>query len=199
MPKIQSIVYRLRRRPAPRAAVAAYLSLRWGCRVSPLAQIDFPDGLRIGRGTWIGECHIVAQGRGISIGRNCEIHRGVILDAQSGEISLGDNTGIGPYTVVYGYGGVRIGEYCAIAGQSMIVASNHRFERRDTPIRKQGLEGLGIEIGRDVWLGANCVVLDGAVIGAGCVFAAGAVVRGAFDAYSVAAGVPARTLRKRPE
>ena len=52
-------------------------------------------------------------------------------------------------------------------------------------------------IGNDVHLGANVVVLKGVHIGDGCVVAAGAVVTRALPPYSVAAGLPARVLRRR--
>jgi acetyltransferase-like isoleucine patch superfamily enzyme len=192
-----ALAFRFRRTPAPRALVAAYLSARWRCRVSSRAKILFPQNCRFGRGTWIGECTIIASGRGVNLGPGCDIHDGSILDTQSGEISLGERSGIGPYTVVYGLGGVNIGAHCAIAGHSMIVASSHRFDRSDVPIREQGLTGAGIRIADNVWIGANCVVLDGATIAEGCVVAASSLVRGALPPYTTVAGTPARVVRER--
>lgn len=52
-------------------------------------------------------------------------------------------------------------------------------------------------IGNDVHLGANVVVLKGVRIGDGCVVAAGAVVTKDLPPYSIAAGLPARVLRRR--
>lgn len=52
-------------------------------------------------------------------------------------------------------------------------------------------------IGNDVHLGANVVVLKGVHVGDGCVVAAGAVVTRDLPPFSVAAGLPARVLRRR--
>lgn len=52
-------------------------------------------------------------------------------------------------------------------------------------------------IGNDVHLGANVVVLKGVHVGDGCVVAAGAVVTQDLPPYSIAAGLPARVLRRR--
>ena len=42
----------------------------------------------------------------------------------------------------------------------------------------------------DVWIGANCVLLDGAVLRRGCVVAAGSLVRSELPAYSICRGIP---------
>ncbi|NLF24066.1 MAG: acyltransferase [Deltaproteobacteria bacterium] len=56
--------------------------------------------------------------------------------------------------------------------------------------------GDEILIGDDVWLGANCIILKGARIGAGSVVAAGAVVlRGEYPPGSLLAGNPAKIIR----
>ncbi len=54
-----------------------------------------------------------------------------------------------------------------------------------------------IEIGNDVWLGANVVVADGINIGNGAIVAAGAVVVKDVPPYAIVGGVPARIIRYR--
>ena len=49
----------------------------------------------------------------------------------------------------------------------------------------------------DVWVGANCVLLDGAVLRKGCVVGAGSIVRGELQAYTVYAGQPLRVVGER--
>jgi acetyltransferase-like isoleucine patch superfamily enzyme len=64
-------------------------------------------------------------------------------------------------------------------------------------IRDAADELLPTTIGRDVWIGANAVILGGVIIGDGAVVAAGAVVNRDVDSGTVVAGVPARKIRKR--
>ena len=52
-----------------------------------------------------------------------------------------------------------------------------------------------IHIGRDVWIGANAVILPGITIGDGAVIAAGAVVTKDVPENTVAGGVPARVIK----
>jgi chloramphenicol O-acetyltransferase type B len=52
-------------------------------------------------------------------------------------------------------------------------------------------------IGNDVWIGANVIVLDGINIGNGAIVAAGSVVIRDVPAYSIVAGVPAKVKRYR--
>lgn len=69
--------------------------------------------------------------------------------------------------------------------------NNHPFE--DSPLRNN----KPVEIGNDVWIGANVVILPGVKIGDGAVLAAGAVITKDVEPYAIVGGVPARLIRKR--
>jgi len=193
----QRLKTRFQLTPAPGFIVALYLSLRWRCRVSPGAVIRFPFRLTIGRGSRIHRCSLVASGRGIHVGESVRIYDGCNLNALDGEISIKDHSTFGPYMTIYGLGSVSIGSYVAIASYSTVVASNHNFSDRDIYISLQGATGKGISIEDDVWVGANCVILDGVTVGKGSVIAAGSVVTKKVPDYSVVAVVPARLIKKR--
>ena len=68
------------------------------------------------------------------------------------------------------------------------------------PALRNGIQGpeLGkaIEIGEDCWLGGNVIVLPGVKIGKGAMIGAGSVVTRDVEAFCVAAGNPARVLRR---
>ena len=49
----------------------------------------------------------------------------------------------------------------------------------------------------DVWVGANCVILDGAILRKGCVVGAGSLVRGELEAYSINVGNPLAVIGYR--
>src|SRR5258708_21158054 len=106
---------RFRLTPAPGFLVAAYLCLRWQCRVGLSARIRFPFSLSIGKGSKIGRCTIIASGKGVTIGEGVELCEGAILNALDGEISIGNNSTVVPYTVIYGEGTVSIGSYVAVS------------------------------------------------------------------------------------
>ncbi|MEO0809342.1 MAG: acyltransferase [Pseudomonadota bacterium] len=137
------------------------------------------------------------DGGSIKIGRNCRIHRGVIIDTHGGDVIIADNVSLNPYTVIYANGGVTIGSDCRIAAHSVIIASNHGFEDRDVAIHKQPMTAEGIVLEEDVWFGTAVRVVDGCHIGKGSVIGAGAVVTGNTDPYGIYVGVPARKIRER--
>jgi len=119
----------------------------------------------------------------------------------SGAVEIGADCAVNSGTVMYTGNGIRIGDAVLIAANCTLAPTNHEFGDRATRIRDQGFQPSrgGIVIGDDVWLGANTVVLDGAVIGQGCVIAAGSVVRGELEPYSIYAGAPAKRVGARGE
>jgi phosphonate metabolism protein (transferase hexapeptide repeat family) len=59
--------------------------------------------------------------------------------------------------------------------------------------------GHRVHIGHDVWIGHGAIVLAGRSVGTGAVVAAGAIVTKDVPTYSIVAGNPARTIRRRFE
>jgi len=99
--------------------------------------------------------------------------------------------------VLYGHGGLEIGNNCLIAAHVVFVPENHRFDQSDLLIREQGVIQKGICIEDDVWVATRVVVLDGVTIGRGAVIGAGSVVTKDIPAYAVAYGTPARVVGQR--
>lgn len=154
-------------------------------------------GCRVGRGA-IAELGFVNGHRGrVTLGPRCELCRGAILRAWGGSITLGTNVFVGEYTVIYGHGGVTIGDDTLIAMHCRIVSSNHTVPGREELIRNHPDVLRPTAIGTDVWLGAGVTVLGGVTIGDGCVVAAGSVVTKDLPPYAVAMGCPAKVVRFR--
>lgn len=114
----------------------------------------------------------------------------------SGDVVIGEWCVINSGCVLYTGNGITIGNQVAIAANCTFAPVNHEYRDRNRPIREQGFlpSKGGIIIEDDVWIGANCVLLDGCVLRRGCVIGAGAVVRGEIEAYSVNAGQPMRVV-----
>jgi acetyltransferase-like isoleucine patch superfamily enzyme len=133
----------------------------------------------------------------ISIGIQSSVRSYAALYTYGAEIAIGDRCTINPFTIIYGHGGVVIGNDVHIATHSVIVSADHAFEDLDEPISAQGETRRGVRIEDDVWIGAGARVLDGVNIGRGAVIAAGAVVTKTVAPLSVVGGVPARILKMR--
>ena len=54
-----------------------------------------------------------------------------------------------------------------------------------------------IEIGNDVWIGKDCVIMSGIKIGSGAVIGVRSIVTKDVEPYTIVAGSPAKPIRKR--
>ena len=148
-----------------------------------------------------GKCAFTARLRfkrgWIEIGRRATIHAGAIIDAQGGSIKIGDHFSLNPYSILYGSGGIRIGNFVRIAAHATIVSFEHNYRDPEVPITWQGTTQKEVVVEDDVWIGAGAKVLAGAYISRGCVIAANAVVKGRTEPFGIYAGVPARRVASR--
>lgn len=133
----------------------------------------------------------IIAGKHCQIGDYCQFHAG------GGVIRLGREVSLGPFCLVYGHGNVTIGDQTRMGPMTIIVSSDHVFEDPDVPIMLQGIERKEVIIGDDVWIGAGARILGGVRIGDHAVIGAGAVVTKHVFQRTIVAGVPAREIGKR--
>lgn len=91
---------------------------------------------------------------------------------------------------------ITIGDACNIANNVVIVDHDHRLGKVGV---ENGLESTPVHIGRNVWIGANAVILRGVSIGDGAIIAAGAVVNHDIPAHEIWGGIPAKKIRNLSE
>lgn len=122
---------------------------------------------------WIEQPFMCDYGYNIEIGENFySNHNLIILDGN--KVKFGDNVFIAPNCSFY------------TAGHPLDVKS-----------RNEGLEyAKSIEIGNNVWIGGNVVVLPGVKIGDNTVIGAGSVVTKDIPSNCVAVGNPCRVIKK---
>lgn len=133
----------------------------------------------------------------IELGDRVFTRNGVILDAQTGTIKVGDDVSINDYSILLGHGGIVIGNNVRIAAQVVIASFEHSYENPDVPIRLQSIRKDGVFIGDDVWIGAGAKVLAGSHIARGCVIGANSVVKGSTVPFGIYVGAPARLVKTR--
>jgi len=114
-------------------------------------------------------------------------------------IYLGANSHINQYCCVWASENSKIilGDNLLMGPGCKMFSSNHSFRNTHATINVQPLVEKDIVIGNDVWLGANTVILAGTRIGDGTVVAAGSVVTRDLSSNVLAAGVPAKPIKRR--
>lgn len=117
----------------------------------------------------------------------------------SGDVIIGAHVVINSCCVLYTGNGIHIGDHVLVAGNCTFAPTNHEYRDATRLIRQQGFlpSKGGILVEEDVWIGANCVLLDGAILRRGCVVGAGSIVRGELQAYGVYAGRPIQQVGQR--
>jgi acetyltransferase-like isoleucine patch superfamily enzyme len=137
------------------------------------------------------------EGR-LEVGAGTLFEPGVWITAPgAARVRIGEGTFLNKGVMVAAQELVEIGSHCMLANGCFVSDANHRFDDPDLPVTWQGFISKGpTRIGDSCWLGANVVVGSGVSIGERCVIGANSVVTGDIDAFSVAAGAPARVLRR---
>lgn len=129
--------------------------------------------------------------------------------------SMLNQTELGKFTYVAGakIGRAHIGAFCSIGPNVTIGGlgrhpvhwlSTHpaffstRMQAGLTFVQADKFEELKwVEVGSDVWIGANAIILDGVRIGHGAIVAAGAVVTNDVPPYAIVGGVSAKLIKYR--
>ncbi len=107
-------------------------------------------------------------------------------------IKVGKNVFINACCKFQDQGGIEIGNGVLI-GHNVTLATLNHDERPDY---RQNIYPKPIKIGNNVWIGSNATILQGVTIGDGAIIGANAVVTRDVPENTVAAGVPAKIIRK---
>jgi acetyltransferase-like isoleucine patch superfamily enzyme len=113
-----------------------------------------------------------------------------------GEVAVGEQTWIGPHTVLDGSGGLRIGSFCSISAGVQIYT--HDTVAWAVSGGRAQAEREAVEIGDRCYIGAHTVIAKGVRIGDRSVIGACSFVNADIPAGSIAFGVPCR-VRGRTE
>lgn len=172
--------------------------------VHPTSVVKCVSKIHTGKNFSVGKnCYIDALsqdgficGDNVSVGYSTHIELTGSLRYLGKGIRIGNNVGLGTHGHFgSGMGFLDIGDDTIFGNYVSIHPENHNFSDVNIPIRLQGVNGLGVKIGKNCWIGAKVTILDGTILGNNCIVAAGAVVRGQFPNNCIIGGVPAKIIK----
>ena len=113
-----------------------------------------------------------------------------------GVLRIGDDTSIGQNFIVSCAGSMVIGSHVLISSNVHIGDAIHGYEDPELPVIAQPMSRGYVIVADGAFIGVNAVILPNVRIGRHAVVGAGAVVTQDVPDYCVAAGNPARIIRR---
>lgn len=153
----------------------------------------------IGRRARVNKLRYLNMGNNCRLGNDCRIS---FFDTFFGEryspsLEFGDNVYIGDHITVLCADRIVIEDNVLMASHITITSENHGINpEAEACYAKQPLITKEVHIGAGVWIGEKAIILPGVDIGEKAIIAAGAVVTKSVPAFSIAAGNPARVIKK---
>ena len=108
-----------------------------------------------------------------------------------GDVKVGKNTWIGPFTILDGTGGLEIGDYCSLSSGVQIYS--HDSVNWALSGGKEKKDLAPVQIGNRCYIGPNVVISKGVMIGDGCLIGANSFVNKDIPSGMKAWGTPAKT------
>lgn len=109
-----------------------------------------------------------------------------------GNVKVGENTWIGPFTILDGSGGLEIGSNCSISAGVQIYSHDSIKWAISGGIAPYSYEK--VEIGNNCYIGPNTIISKGVTIGEKTIVGANSFVNKSFPPNSKIAGNPAKMI-----
>lgn len=108
----------------------------------------------------------------------------VTIAVRNGNLEIGANVFFNKGCSVTCHESIKIGDNC-LFGQNVLIFDHDHIYGQGKTVNLEGFKKSPVEIGSNVWVGANTIILRGSKIGDNCVIAAGTIVRGSIPPESV--------------
>jgi acetyltransferase-like isoleucine patch superfamily enzyme len=163
-----------------------------------------PDNVALGERTWLYSSFAFSHygcrsTEGVRVGNDAGLYPGTFFElGPDAEVIVGDYCSL-VGAIMATNGRLTIGDYTFIAHE-VIIADNHWALPADVTVRSDQLaispvKRNNIEIGCNVWIGAQAIIIGNVRIGDGAIIGAGTLVTRDVPAYTLCAGNPMRVVR----
>jgi acetyltransferase-like isoleucine patch superfamily enzyme len=125
----------------------------------------------------------------LGFGRGATIYDSSIV---LGNVDVGEDTWVGPFTILDGSGGLKIGHHCSISAGAQIYT--HSTVMRALTAGAAATARAAVTIGDCTYVGPNAIVTAGVTVGSQCVVGANSLVNRDVPPLSVVYGNPARVV-----
>lgn len=125
----------------------------------------------------------------IGFGKGSSIYDSALV---FGNVKVGENTWIGPFTILDGSGGLIIGSNCSISAGVQIYT--HDSVQWAVSGGQHGYEYAQTIIEDNCYIGPNTIIAKGVIIGAGSIIGANSYVDKSWPCKSKIAGNPAKSI-----
>ena len=112
----------------------------------------------------------------VTIGKGLSIRKNVSINANGGVIAIGKGAFINSNSSINSRKKVSIGDFFLCGENVHIYDHNHGYRRINEPKANQDFKCAPVNIGNNVWLGSNVIVLAGVTIGNNCVIGANCLI-----------------------
>lgn len=164
-----------------------------------------PNNVTLGERSWLYSSFAFSHygcrsAGGVRVGSDTGVYHGTFFDlGYDAEVIVGNYCSL-VGAIVATNGRITIGDYTFIAHE-VVIADTHWASPADehghsAPLAASSATKSNIEIGRNVWIGAQANIIGNVRIGDGAIIGAGTLVTRDVPPYTICAGNPMRVVRR---
>lgn len=130
----------------------------------------------------------------ITLGYGVQLRAYTVIEID-GTLEINEKSVLGYHNFIQCSGICTIGKGSLIGPNVVLLASSHQIT--DLPLIEEKILKSNLNIGNNVWIGANCTINHGITLNDNCIIAANSFVNKSVPENAIFGGIPAKLIRFR--
>jgi putative colanic acid biosynthesis acetyltransferase WcaF len=168
---------------SPFSAKEKFARLLWAIAQATLFRLSFHN--------FYGWRRFVLRIFGATVHSTVHVRRTVRIECPW-NVTIGRNSSLGDFVIVYALGRITIGERVSISQYAHLCAGTHDYTRPDMPLLR-----LPITVQNEVWIAADAFVGPNVTIHEGAILGARASAYRDLEPWTIYGGNPAQSMGRR--